>query len=187
MRLEVVGDHVSLSFSKNNKGLGIAYEINGWEGAILRPVVSMDKAGQQLEIQRVENYDLEKNIRHKGTPEGIIGSWQHETGEYKLIVEQEQTGILQLGLKVANTFSCRVRQLEGEFSVMGSVVSTKMMPPPELQAVETFFRNFLTDLTSITRQEEKLVLKATGSREELFIVGPGTTPATKERIRWMNM
>jgi len=60
-----------------------------------------------------------------------------------------------------------------------------MMPPPELQAVENSFQQLLSGLTNITRDGSNLVVTA-GERSESFIIAEAVTPATKDRIRWMN-
>ena len=54
MRLEVSGNHTTLAFSKNGSGLGVAYDIRGWTGGSLRPVVSLDSPDQSVQISSMQ-------------------------------------------------------------------------------------------------------------------------------------
>ena len=60
-----------------------------------------------------------------------------------------------------------------------------MMPPPELQPLETSVTQLFSGITNITRDVEKLIITA-GDRYEKFSVASGPTPATIDQVRWMN-
>jgi len=182
MRLEVSGDHTTLSFAKNGVNLGVAYDIHGWSGGEqLRPVVSLESSEQEIEISELDQWDTAITPASQA---GIAGSWQHTSQECQLQVEKEADGKWIVGAKVANSFRCEVTENNGVFSP-GPVASTRMMPPPELQAVENSFQQLLSGLTNITRDGSNLVVTA-GERSESFIIAEAVTPATKDRIRWMN-
>jgi len=183
MRLEVAGDNLTLSFSKNGAGLGVAYDIQGWTGSPLRPVVSLDSPGQSILITSMETGGKETMARPAGPPPGIAGSWEHSGGQCQLSLEAEGPGVWRVGAKVGNSMSCLVTESNGVFSA-GPVMSTMMMPPPELQAAETAFNQLLSGITNITREGVKLVVTA-GDRSEEFSVAAGPTSATKDRVRWM--
>jgi len=183
MRLEVSGDRTTLAFSKNGAGLGVAYDISGWTGSPLRPVVSLDSPDQSIVISRMEACSLETMAPASGPPAGIAGSWQHEL-ECQLSIEAEGAGQWRVGAKVGNSMGCTVTENNGVFSA-GPVMSTMMMPPPELQAMETSVNQLLSGITNIAREGNKLVVTA-GDRSEKFSVASGSTPATRERVRWMN-
>ena len=184
MRLEVAGDITTLSFSKNGAGLGVAYDIRGWVGGPLRPVVSLDSPEQRVVISSMEACGVETMAPASGPPPGIAGSWQHQGEQCHLSVEEEGPGLWRVGMKVGNSMGCTVTERDGVFSA-GPVRSTMMMPPPELQAVETSFTQLLSGITSLARDGDSLVVAAV-DRVERFSVAPGSTPATKDRVRWIN-
>ena len=84
---------------------------------------------------------------------------------------------------VANIMGCSVTEESGVFSA-GSVMSTKMMPPPELEPLETSVTQLLSGITNMARDGEKLIITA-GDRSEKFSVASGSTPATEEQVHWM--
>lgn len=185
MRLEVTGDHTTLAFSKNGSGLGVAYDITGWAGGALRPVVSLDKPDQAVVITSLSDCGAQAMSSAGGPPPGIAGTWQVQAGEsWQLSIEQEGDGQWRVGAKVANSLGCSVSEAGGVFSA-GPVMATMMMPPPHLAALENSVKQLLSDLTNIARDGDKLVVTA-GDRVEQFSVAPGSTPALREQIRWMN-
>jgi len=192
MRLEVAGDNYNLAFSKNGSGLGVAYDINGWSnpGTPLRPVVSLDSPDQSIVISNAEPCGLEAMDPSSGPPEGITGSWMLDGEECWLSIEAEGPSTWMVAASVGNTMSCRVTEENGVFSA-GPVMMTKkmmmtrMMPSPELQALENSINQLVSGITNITRDGDKLVVVA-GDRSEKFSVAPGSSPVTKDRIRWMN-
>ena len=95
-----------------------------------------------------------------------------------------RAGLWRVSATVANCMSCSVTESGGVFSV-GPVMTTQMLPPPYLQAVETSVTRLLAGITNIARERDTLVVTA-GDRVETFSVAGGSTPATKEKIRWMN-
>jgi len=184
MRLEISGDHTTLAFSRNNGGLGVAYDITGWAGGHLRPVVSLDSPDQSVGMTRADTCTLQDMMSAGGPPAGIAGTWQADTEDtWQITIEQEGAG-WRVGAKVANSLGCSVSEDGGVFSA-GPVMSTKMMPPPHLQALEDSVKQLLSSITNIAREGDKLVVTA-GDRVEKFSVAPGSVPALKEQIRWMN-
>jgi len=184
MRLEVSGDRTTLAFSKNGQGLGIAYDIKGWTGSPLRPVVSLDAPDQIVSIAREDVWSLESMSPASGPPAGIAGSWQLDGQQGCLLsIEPEGAGQWRVGAKVANSMGCTVTESNGVFSA-GPVMSTMMMPPPELVNLETSVNQLLSGITNIVRNGDKLVVTA-GDRSENLSAAPGSTPATKDRVRWM--
>merc|ERR1711970_1047875 len=124
MRLEVSGDHTTLAFSRNSAVLGVAYDIKGWTGRILRPVVSLSKPEDKITIDMAGDCGMESMLASKVAPPGIAGSWEVEGGEpWYLTIDQEGDKQWWVGAMVANTISCSVTQDDsGVFSpgpVMG--------------------------------------------------------------------
>jgi len=185
MRLEVSGDQTTLAFSKNGTGLGVAYNISGWTGSPLRPVVSLDTPDQSVSITREDVCSLESMAPASGPPAGIAGSWQLDREQECLLsIESEgAAGQWRVGAKVGNSMGCTVTESNGVFSA-GPVMSTQMMPPPELQALENSINQLLSGITNIAREGDKLVVTA-GDRSENLSTAPGSTPATRDRVRWM--
>jgi len=77
-----------------------------------------------------------------------------------------------------------VTEENGVFSA-GPVMMSMMMPPPELQELEDSINQLVSGITNIARDGDKLVVVA-GDRSEKFSVAPRSSPATKDKIRWMN-
>ena len=73
-----------------------------------------------------------------------------------------------------------VTEESGVYSA-GPVMSTKMMPPPGLEPLERSVTKLLSGITDIARDGDKLSITA-GDRSEKF---SGSTPATKDQVRWM--
>jgi len=186
MRLEVSGDHTTLAFSRNGAGLGVAYDIKGWTGRILRPVVSLSKPEDKITIDMAADCGMESMLASKVAPPGIAGSWEVEGGEaWYLTIDQEGDKQWWVGAMVANTISCSVTQDDSGVFSPGPVMGSRMLPPPHLQPVEDSVSQLLSGLTNITREGDKLVVTA-GERVEKFSVSAGSPPVTKDKIDWMN-
>jgi hypothetical protein len=60
-----------------------------------------------------------------------------------------------------------------------------MMPPPHLLELEQEMALILGGLTGMRREGESLILEGAG-RAEVCRASAPSTPATKEKINWMN-
>merc|ERR1712106_1257096 len=119
-----------------------------------------------------------------GPPAGIAGSWQLDgENKWELSIEQGGPGQWRVGVKVSNSMSCSVTEGNGVFSA-GPVMATQMMPPPELHDLETSVMQLLSCITGIARDGDKLLVTA-GDRSEVFTVAAGSSPASKDQVRWM--
>ena len=85
---------------------------------------------------------------------------------------------------MANIISCDATQGADGNLVPGPVMSTMMMPSPELQQLENEATSILEGLTSLRREGETLVLEG-GGKKEIFTPAAGPGPATKDRVNWM--
>ena len=185
IRLEVAGDHTTLAFSKNTSGLGVAYAIKGWKGGPLRPVVSLDSPDPSIVISSMQDCGLQAMSSAEKPAPGISGSWQLDGKDIWLLsIEQSGAGQWRVSAMVANNIGCSVTEESGVFSA-GPVMSTNMIPPPELEPLETSVTKLLSDIANIARDGDKLIITA-GDRSERFSVASGSTPATKDLVRWMN-
>ena len=73
----------------------------------------------------------------EGPAPGIAGSWQLDGKDIWLLsIEQSGAGQWRVSAMVANNIGCSVTEESGVFSA-GPVMTTKMMPHPELQPLET--------------------------------------------------
>ena len=100
------------------------------------------------------------------------------------MIEKTGDGAWNIAAEVANIISCNVTQGADGKLVSGPVMSTRMMPPPELFELECEVTSILEGLTSLRREGETLVLEG-GGKKEIFtpVAGPG--PATKDSVNWM--
>lgn len=181
MRLEQTGDRTVLAYSKNGAGLGVAFDITGWSGE-MKPVVSMDKTGQGVTISEGPVPALDTFLAPGAPGAGVEGDWE---GRFKVQVERTGPASYRVSAKVANSLSCSVTEEEGGRLVRGSVMATKMMPPPHLQQLEQEASSLLQGLTGLRRDGDNLVLEA-GAVQEVCRPGAGAGPANKEKIHWMN-
>jgi len=179
MKLTVDGERVRVSFSLDGVGLGTAFDIQGWNGGSLRPVVSLNSNGHGVTItsSRGGNFSKEEKIG-----EGIGGRWVGKDLEVQL--EPQGNNVWRLGAKVANSISCTVTKTDSGYTA-GPAMSTKMMPPPHLQARETAVSRIMTNLTNITREGTALKLTA-GEECEVLGMGKGPEPATRDQINWLS-
>ena len=70
-------------------------------------------------------------------------------------VEGEECG-WRLMARVGNRMNCQVRQVEGRLSA-GPVISTRMMPPPDLVQLENNLSHLLSNLTDLQRNGETVL------------------------------
>merc|ERR1712098_880595 len=90
----------------------------------------------------------------------IEGKYQiaEEGKEVSLTIKAEGEGKWRVQAKVANNMSTLVTEKDGVF-IAGPVMSTRMMPPPELQELEREISNLLGGLTNILKMGKILLLK----------------------------
>ena len=100
------------------------------------------------------------------------------------MIENTEEGAWNIAAEVANIISCDVPQGADGKLASGPVMSTRMMPPPELQLLENETTSTLDGLTSLRREGETLVLKGEG-KKEIFTPAAGPGPATKDSVNWM--
>ena len=87
-------------------------------------------------------------------------------GEYELAdedrpkvtlrIKAEGEGKWRVQAKVGNNMNCVVTEEDGVFTP-GPVMSTKMMPPPEMQEMEAEISKLLTGLTKISREGKHFI------------------------------
>ena len=84
------------------------------------------------------------------TIEGVYELADGEKGMVSLRIKAEGEGKWRVQAKVANNMSSMVTEEEGVFTP-GPVMSTRMMPPPELQDLEREISQLLTQLSNISK------------------------------------
>ena len=82
------------------------------------------------------------------TIEGVYELADGEKGMVSLRIKAEGEGKWRVQAKVANTMSSMVVEEDGVFT---PVMSTRMMPPPELQDLEREISQLLTQLSNISK------------------------------------
>ena len=75
----------------------------------------------------------------------------YKQGDVSLNVVAEGEGKWRVQAKVANSMSCLVTK-EGDKMVAGPVMSTRMMPPPDMQELESRISALLSGITNIVRE-----------------------------------
>ena len=84
------------------------------------------------------------------TIEGVYELADGGKGMVTLRIKAEGEGKWRVQAKVANNMSSMVTEEEGVFTP-GPVMSTRMMPPPELQDLEREISQLLSELTNISK------------------------------------
>jgi len=180
MKLEVSSDRVILSFSLNSKGLGPAFDIQGWCGGVLRPVVSLNGPGQAISLAASSGGNFTTGSTE--LPPGIEGDWSGDN--LKISIESKGTDSWSLCALVGNSMSCSISKVGDKFTA-GEIGSTMMMPPPHLQEREDAISKLLGELTNISREGDTLILKGSSTSEVLSVAErPG--PATKDMVNCLN-
>lgn len=182
MKIDIGPTSTKVAFSKNGEGLGVAFNLQGWEdGVKLRPIISMGAKGECVAIKEVSAEGTFESAGDAGP--GIEGDWCQPGGDCTLSVQQEGPGVWRVGAIVANSMSCLVKE-EGGKMIAGEVMSTMMMPPPELQEKESAVGDLLRGITGMVREGDFLKIIA-GDRQESFPRAPPPTPVTKDMVRWI--
>ena len=68
-----------------------------------------------------------------------------------IMIKAEGEGKWRVQARVGNSINCVVTEEDGVFTP-GPVISTKMMPPPEMKEMEADISKLLTGLTKISRE-----------------------------------
>merc|ERR1712215_115110 len=109
---------------------------------------------------------------HTHQPSSVVMSIEGENqladqdkGQMKLMIKAEGEGKWRVQAKVGNNMSCVVTESDGVFTG-GPVMSTRMMPPPELQQLENDISELLSELTNISKDGDVLVIEGAGKSEQ---------------------
>lgn len=179
MRLCVSSGRVLLSYSHNTVGLGPAYDIQGWTGGPLYPIVSLTGPGQAVSIQSSSGGNFSESTELGA---GIEGDWMGQ--DVKLSIEAVADNRWDVSACVGNVLRATVNKTEDGFRSAG-VASTMMMPPPHLQEREAALGKLLEELTDISREGVSLRVSA-GSISEVLTPAPRSGPATRDMVNWLN-
>jgi len=184
MRMTVSGDNLKLEFTVNNSYLGPAFDINGWSGDKPRPVVSFSSTGSSVSISNLETFSTSTSAAESDT---VTGEWSNSEEGYTLSLNQEGSGsTYNLSLKVANSMGGKVEQKEdGSWSMIGSMFSTKMMPPPEKYELETKLTSLFPTVTNFSRDGADLLVTFADNAQHKLVPQPRPEAATKDKINWM--
>ena len=154
MRLQQEGDGTSLAFSKNGKALGTAFDIRCWSGESFVPAVSLSGQGHAVGIRSEASPSLEAmQPGEEGPRQGLEGSWQmtrEVVPEHVLSLEKEGEDY-RVSARVGNSMGATLKKTDSGFEA-GMVMSTKMMPPPHLMALEEEMGQLIGGITNLTRE-----------------------------------
>ena len=83
--------------------------------------------------------------------EGVYELADVEKGRVSLRIKADGDGKWRVQAKVANNMNCVVTEENGVFTP-GRVMSTKMMPVPEMEELENHISKLISGLTNITKE-----------------------------------
>jgi hypothetical protein len=88
---------------------------------------------------------------YKMSIEGVYELADVEKGKVSLRIKADGDGKWRVQAKVANNMNCVVTEENGVFTP-GRVMSTKMMPVPEMEELENHISKLISGLTNITKE-----------------------------------
>jgi len=93
-------------------------------------VISFSSTGSSVAITNLDTFSTSAAATDN---DAVTGDWSNAEEGYNLSLNQEgSSNIYNLSLKVANSMGGKVeRKEDGLWTMIGSMFSTKMMPPPE--------------------------------------------------------
>lgn len=195
----VVGSTLSVSLAVDGKGLGEAFRIDlTEEDGPFFPLVSFSTAGARARITMEETIpDFLPAKREEGPRTSIVGEWALATSA---IVSDPPAGFESLTFtvtespwaittKVANVFR-RSLSPAAPHGGVGPPISTRMMPPPPLQPLESKVGALLESVTSLALQDGGSRLEMTCG-PETFSLAPvdeaeaRPAPVTRAEVAWL--
>ena len=179
-------DYLKIAYSRNGAGLGVAYEIQGWSGEAVYPTVSLGESGQSITINELQDIpDISKFLPSSSSP-GIEGKWE---GMYPLTIEHTEGDEFRVSAKPANTINCivKVNAADGAVLTSGRIMSTKMMPPPDMAALENDVSQLLSTLTVIKREGSELILEGQNNQRHIFKQVLVSPVVHKDMVHWLNL
>merc|ERR1712080_377901 len=188
MRLEQKDGNTTLAFSRNGKGLGTAFDIQGWDEGVFVPAVSLEKPGQGVTINDMGGPDLEYMQPQPEIRSTIEGTWKlNRPGVEDHVFEmmKDPNGRWIAHCTVANSMSCDLEGDGPEFKA-GPVRSTMMMPPPHLDELEREMGALMEGITSVEWELGCIVVTSGGNAFRFKEFNKVIKPATKDMINWMN-
>jgi len=87
--LTVTEDSVKLELAHNGSYLGTAFDIRGWSGGQMRPVVSLSSSGDSVSIQNITDEEFPKEVAPKDS-ESVEGNWTNSSENYSLSLSGNQ-------------------------------------------------------------------------------------------------
>lgn len=180
------GDSVRIQYTKNGVGLGPAFNIAGWSSGDLYPCVSFDTEGQGVVVKEAPPPPSESFLKPGFAGGGIEGSWE---GRYTLKIQKDAAtpSSYSVSIKVGNVMNGAVEGTpEGGHRLVGPMMSSRMMPPPHLYALEQEVQGMMGELKGFKREGGSLVMEARGGRVERFSPSGGPPAATRDLVHWLN-
>merc|ERR1712071_262068 len=86
-------------------------------------------------------------------------------GKVTLRIKADGDGKWRVQAKVCNNMNCVVTEADGVFTP-GPVMSTRMMPPPDMQELENEISKLLSELTKISKDGDMVVIEGAGRSEQ---------------------
>jgi len=189
MRLEQKDGNTTLAFSKNGKGLGTAFDIQGWDEGVFVPAVSLEKPGQGVTIDDMGGPDLEyMQPELQPIRTTIEGTWKLDrpgVEDHVFEMIKDPNGHWMAHCTVGNIMSCDLEGDGPEFKA-GGVRSTMMMPPPHLEELEREMGALMEGITRVELELGSIVVTSGGNTFRFNEFNKVIKPATKDMVNWMN-
>ena len=181
MQLQVINRRVIISFSHNGHGLGPAFDIDDYDGGAPCPVVSFTNANQAILVSPSNESSFDADARFPWYySEGIEGRWKGR--DFGCHITANGTDTWTMSCRFVNITCFSIKKIGNGYSVQGWGISTAMGMDPASWEKEQSGLKFLSEVTNISREDDKLRLTSP-ERSELLLVVPAQGPATISRWR----
>ena len=174
----VTNNNEDVTFYVNEKCLGTGFSLGQRGGKVFCPCIHV--SGEATVEFVIPDTLPSVVMTREQTTQGMSDEWKliqaiNETGRAVDVPEardivlhlDESVAQFDLSIRVGNTLRCRAKKEEGGGVTVGPTMGTRMIPPPELQEMETFVEKSLPAVTSIALLDENLVLSKSGSQMKL--------------------
>merc|ERR1712168_1221289 len=149
--------------------------------------VMLSSSGDTVSIKNITDEEVPKEVAPKDS-ESVEGNWTNSSDNYSLslsAVENSSTSY-RLAVSVGNTMSGPVEvQDDGSWKVSGPMMSTQMMPPPQIYEVEKRVFKQFESLSNVKREGDALVITFGSGEQQKFDPEARPEPASKDKINWM--
>ena len=176
-------DRVTVEYGRNGFYLGVAFDIEGWNGGTLRPVVSLGN-GDSLNISKLDPAEF-PDTEEKLGDEVICGVWKSEESEgssYTLEVGGDENLLRVCVWPGGSSCTLKYDPEKGVLALHGVPMRILL---PSTHPLKGLVIRMLPSIRKISRSGPQLVV-TTDTASHKFNRAPRPGRATRKDIRWID-